>query len=243
MTGPSDRPALAALPALDRAAIEVLAGGWSDGGLWAEVDWLAERFWAATDPAARSRRWHHLVLAVGNFKRQPGRRLRPTLDTTGPAVPGVPEDRFDVAGTDGPVTVAVDDPASWVALSAALPGAAVATTSTLLAALWPSAHFVFDWRVAAAANGLRARAELATAPGFDATATTTPDLGFDHYGRVRAWLLDTAAATGAGLVAAERALYRASQLVPAERGRDWATYGHAVVDAIAAAVAAKDTQR
>lgn len=57
--------------------IRLLGDSWSDGGLWNDIAWLALRTWEAADDDERRLRWHHLVMAVGNFKRQGGRRVRP----------------------------------------------------------------------------------------------------------------------------------------------------------------------
>jgi hypothetical protein len=63
--------------ALTREQLRDLARPWNDGGLWDDILWLALLAWDATGEPDRSLRWHHLVMAVGNFKRQQGRRLRP----------------------------------------------------------------------------------------------------------------------------------------------------------------------
>ncbi|MGZ7023302.1 MAG: hypothetical protein ACXVJ3_18870, partial [Ilumatobacteraceae bacterium] len=118
-----------ALPGLDCVAIDRLSMGWSDGGLWHDIEWLAGRFWSA-DGRNRTIAWHHLVLAVGNFKRQPGRRLRPALDAQLDYNPPPAPANFDVPGTDPIVNVVVGDPETWDALSEALPGSGVATTTT-----------------------------------------------------------------------------------------------------------------
>jgi len=57
--------------------IRALGDAWSDGGLWDDILWLADSAWTAPEDDERRMRWHHLVMAVGNFKRQNGRRLRP----------------------------------------------------------------------------------------------------------------------------------------------------------------------
>ncbi|HMQ25802.1 MAG TPA: hypothetical protein PKA98_07430 [Acidimicrobiales bacterium] len=203
----------AALPGLDRDALVALAGRWDDGGLWDDIAVLASRFWDAgpTPGPHRSRCWHHLVLAVGNFKREAGRRLRPALDTSD-AVAVRPGRSLVVFGTEPAVVVAVDDRSSWPALSGALAGAGVATTTTLLAALWDGQHLVFDRRVAGAANALRAAAGMSTAAGYEPDATAAPAISFAHYDVVRAWVRNHARATGVGVVVVERALYELDRL-------------------------------
>src|SRR5438105_11028591 len=66
-----------ALPGLTSAALERFGRDWNDGGLWDDVLFLAARVWSASEDRMRLISWHHLVLAVGNFRRQGGRRLRP----------------------------------------------------------------------------------------------------------------------------------------------------------------------
>jgi hypothetical protein len=39
--------------------------------------WIAGWCWRRDGITSIEVRWHHLVMAVGNFKRQPGRRLKP----------------------------------------------------------------------------------------------------------------------------------------------------------------------
>jgi hypothetical protein len=52
--------------------IRALGETLDDGGLWDDILWLALLARAATDGGERRMRWHHLVMAVGNFKRQGG---------------------------------------------------------------------------------------------------------------------------------------------------------------------------
>src|SRR5690348_15695328 len=115
------RPAADALPGLTAELIETLAATWHDDGLWSDIAWLACRFWGA-DGAGRIVAWHHLVLAVGNFKRQPGRRLHPaTLHDL--AVQGSTRRAAVAVPTrSGELTVARDDARSWALLDGATHG-------------------------------------------------------------------------------------------------------------------------
>src|SRR5687767_696391 len=100
-------------------------------------------------------------MAVGNFKREGGRRLHPALLAAGlPLASKRRPSQFDMPGLAPQVKVSVEDRGSWCLLSDMLPGVGVAATTTLLASLWPDRHFVFDRRVCAAANGLRVHANL-----------------------------------------------------------------------------------
>ena len=196
-----------------------LAAGWDDEGLWDDVAWLGEHFWAATDPAERALRWHHLVLAVGNFKRPRARWLTPCrLLGSGGGDPTVTTSFETPAG----LRVDRDDEASWESLRGSLGGADVSTATGVLAALWPSHHFVFDWRVRDAAGGLRLAADLEPCNGVKpsiAGGESSP-LDFEDYTLVRGWLL----AVGAPLIASQRALFCLSQKAGTEPNRPWPEY-------------------
>lgn len=217
-------PDSAVIPGFEPAVVERFAATWDDAGLWGDVTALACRFWGAESDEDRTVRWHHLVLAVGNFKRQSGRRLRPVLEISD-GHGGEPPSSFDVPGVSPAVVVGIDDAPSWQALERSLPGAAVATVTTLLAALWPDDHFVFDWRVAAAANGLRINAGLAPTDGIDPDGTSTREITCADYDEVRRWLIATARAGDSNVATVERALYRLSQSVRDVEGRTWRRYG------------------
>ena len=178
--------------------IRALGETWDDGGLWDDILWLALLARAATDDRERRMRWHHLVMAVGNFKRQRGRRLRPSRIS--------PADKFTYAARadhfNGPddLTISRDDADSWQHLEDSLAGAATATTTTLLAALWPDSHHILDWRVLAAAAGLGLVAgdenglDLVTPGGRD---PRPPAL--ELYSRVRTVLITQSARAGVPL--------------------------------------------
>jgi len=212
------------LPGFTASRVKKLAAEWDDGGLWEDVAWLAEQFWAATDPADRAVRWHHVVLAVGNFRRPQARWLRPCrLKGLSGQQPRVATSFETPAG----LRVARDDGASWEGLRSSLTGADVSTTTMLLAALWPSHHFVFDWRVRAAASGLRLAANLEPCPGVKpaiAGGESSP-LDFEDYTAVRAWL----EAIGSPLVVSQCALFRLSHKAGSEPSRPWSEYSQVLV--------------
>ena len=212
------------LPGFTAARAKNLAAEWDDGGLWEDVAWLGEQFWAATDPAERAVRWHHVVLAVGNFKRPQSRWLRPCRLKE---LPGRKPQFGASFETPEGLRVARDDLASWECLRSSLTGADVSTTTALLAALWPAHHFVFDWRVRAAASGLRIAAGLDPCPGVKpaiAGGESSP-LDFEDYTLVRAWLQ----AVDSPLVVSECALYRLSKKAGSESGRPWSEYSQVLV--------------
>jgi hypothetical protein len=213
-----------ALPGLTPARANDLAISWNDGGIWEDVLWLARRCWLVESEVPLSLRWHHLVLAVGNFKRQGGRRLRPS-SISGNPLPPVSRSQLFTMPCGRKIHREEED--SWRVLEARLPGAALATTTTLLAALWPSDHFVFDWRVEAAANALRINANLKPTRWAlsELSGGKRPSPDFSDYSEVRSWLRTV---KGTQLVTLERALYRLSQQVPTVKGRGWTEYGRVV---------------
>jgi hypothetical protein len=212
------------LPGFTASRARKLAAAWDDEGLWDDVAWLGEHFWAAGDPVNRAVRWHHLVLAVGNFKRPRARWLVPCrLD-------GIPGQQPSVASffeTPAGLRVDRDDRASWESLRAGLGGADVSTTAYLLAALWPSHHFAFDWRVRAAASGLRLAAKLEPCPGVKPSITPGEacPLDFNDYTLVRGWLQ----ALDIPLIVSQRALFCLSHKAGSEPSRPWSEYAQELV--------------
>lgn len=203
--------------------IRALGEAWSDGGLWDDILFLALLAWTATDDRERRMRWHHLVMAVGNFKRQNGRRLRPPrVSPAGNLTFTARADHF--SGPDG-LTVSRDDTDSWQHLQHSLDGAGAAMTTTLLAALWPDNHHILDWRVLAAVAGLGLAVGGDNDPGLVAPGGRNhlePDL--DHYYKVRKLLLRQSGEAGVPLRTTERALYLMSRAVNG-KGMTWAEYG------------------
>ncbi|HEX6393128.1 MAG TPA: hypothetical protein VFZ97_06775 [Acidimicrobiales bacterium] len=218
------------IPGLNSSIIRRSASTWGDGGLWEDILRLSGLFWAAETEVDGRLSWHHLVLAVGNFKRQPGRRLRPAALTTIKMLPTGVKSEISIPVQRSPLTLKCSDLHTWKDLSLALPGSAVATTTSLLAALWPDCHFIFDWRVHAAANGLRiAHGEPPTAdvdPDSVAPASET----FEAYVEVRDWVLETADCLNTETWEVERALYGLSQRVSDSDNRTWRQYGEQLTD-------------
>lgn len=211
---------------LDAYTINKWSGSWNDGGLWDDVLWLAQRFHTARGDD-RLVAWHHLVLAVGNFKRQPGRRLRPARLTTSPVAVQPVADHFDIPVVTDTAKreLSCSSRATWENLQRALPGAAVPTTTTLLAALWPEQHFIFDRRVrnAALAIGLWDDHERAEPIILDGTATPAHTVAL--YAAVRSEVLKLADRLATPLVDVERALYMLDPpAAPRRAPRTWDQY-------------------
>lgn len=118
-----------------------------------------------------------------------------------------------------------EDKATWETLEAEMKGAAVATITTLLAALWPERHFVFDRRVFNAANALRITGGLKGTTGMDPSSRNPiPERTLCDYAEVRTWALDSCPELGAPVVSVERALYQLAKKVQGIRGRTWEDY-------------------
>jgi len=230
-TAQNDSP----LPGLDADAISRLAAQWHDEGLWDDVSLLANALWAADGEGERRVRWHHVVLAVGNFKREGGRRLHPgrLADSYQREGDVAPPARFSVPGMS--VVLDREDRGSWLDFMDSLSGAGPATTTTLLAALWPTRHFVFDRRVHAVTNALRMLADLPTSVAIQLSSTSQISETLQDYAHVRNWLLSTSEATGQPLVSVERALYELDRATATRRNaptRTWTSYLHDVKDVL-----------
>jgi hypothetical protein len=213
------------LPGLTISAIRRITPQWDDGGLWDDVQILAGRFWKAVDDKARLVCWHHLVPAVGNFKRQPGRRLRPSpLASLDDHREFVRANEIAVPGAKDDQRIYADELLSWQSLMRTLPGARVATTTTLLAALWLDQHVLFDRRVHWAANALRICSKLSTSPGVEPRSTRWYEITLDDYVLIRDWILATADLLRVAPNLIERALYLLDRQVPSFEGETWEHY-------------------
>lgn len=169
-------------------------------------------------PINSSTRW---PLVVMSMKRQAGRMSPPRLNTlTDSSV----NPREELTAPSGSVLYREGEE-SWRELEKGFPGIALATTATLLAALWLDDHFVFDWRVQVAADALRVHAGLEPTPKTQREIQTRKwqRPSFEDYSTVRGWLKTI----GCPLRTSERALYRLSYSVPTVRGRSWQDYAQA----------------
>lgn len=216
------------LPGFTEPRARALAAEWDDDGLWDDVAWLGRYFWARTDAVDHPVRWHHLVLAAGNFKRPRARWLRPGRLEGIPLAPATVPDSFE---TPAGLRVDREDPASWESLRSSLTGADVSTTASLLAALWPAHHFVFDWRVRDAASGLRLAGGLSPCPGVEPSLTggEPSPLDFTDYTLVRSWLR----ALDLPLLVSQRALYCLSRKAGNDPSRRWSDYAEVLLSILA----------
>lgn len=233
----SDLGEARALP-LSPPHVTKLAGTWGTKGsypwddAWADIDTLARQFLACNrdDDAAYASAWHHLLMAIGNFKRSAGhiaplskplasveladRRARFTI-------PGLPSDQAEVA---------CEDPATWSLLTKGLKGLGVPTATTLLSALWPERHAILDIRDATAAVGIGAD------PFWDRDNLNDAKLPERDWLLYRGWFRDTIVRTATAdtcePVRVERALFGLDERTKKRlTGRNW-TWSDYRVDAL-----------
>jgi hypothetical protein len=95
----------------------------------------------------RDRRWHDLLFAVGNMKRSAGNIHPPgTWLRASPSQRDAPTSVLLPYGSEskGGGIVSRDEPDSWLSLQQHVHGLGAATTSMVLASLWPSYHATLD---------------------------------------------------------------------------------------------------
>lgn len=186
---------------------------------------LGRHFWAMVDegPDQTELIWHHLVMAVGNFKRQtPIRGLRLSL----PPTDAQPRASFTPPNLS--FSLADEDPESWQRLERSVRGFGVPTASTLLSALWPGSHAVIDRFAFRAAVGLRAAAGWTSRDGAISPEDTHPvgdEVTWRDYRDYRRWVFRTADEIGRSAVMVERTLYRLPRIPDVDGGRTWRRYG------------------
>ncbi len=187
---------------------------------WTDVLWLAEEFKSEIDVSRKTVLWHHLLLAVGNFKRQGGTKIFPTGIADLPqevqsgdckeiVIPG----GFPKAA-DG--VLGIDSPQTWKDLET-IRGLGVATTTTVLSALWPGQHFVLDVRALRAATALASI--RASCLALDLDAAIVVDVNWRSY----IWYRDVVLSTGRCLnidgTDIERALYNVDRKIAKESSK------------------------
>lgn len=182
---------------------------------------LAERV-HATDGVDREFAWHHLLLAVANFKSERKVLLSP-LPVVNQLRPGT-NGGVTVPIPEGVLTITAEDPATWGALSDAISGLGVARASTVLAALWPARHAIIDRRSLWAAFALAGPVSGWKPPLPDPDATTGGQIDWPRYGWYRDRVLATASAIQGAPVDVERGLYQLGRRLGTESGRTWLSY-------------------
>lgn len=202
--------------------IERLSGMYPKGTaeLWFEIRALAERFLGSPE-TDRSHAWHALLFAAGNFKRQGGTVIMPPDLAEADSISEAP-DEISVPGVG---RVERDGAASWERLEKKVTGLGLATTTTLLSALWPRHHAVMDIRTLGAVCAL-VRDDPGN-PVHDRGAVRPVVSDWTAYDFYRGHLRDTAhayAREGISLLMVERALFMLTELVPLASGRSWETF-------------------
>jgi hypothetical protein len=118
--------------------------------VWPNVLWTARQFWIAQSENSEDRRietWHHVVMSAGNFKRPGGTQISLLrLPRTGELdlEQLVHPDSCVVYTKNGTLMLRRDDLDTWIRLTEQVSGLSVATTTTLLSALWPGHHVIAD---------------------------------------------------------------------------------------------------
>ncbi|MDQ6726506.1 MAG: hypothetical protein M3066_10135 [Actinomycetota bacterium] len=192
-----------------------------DCEMWTDCEQLAARFWSFSDGPDRETAWHHLLLSVGNFKRQ-----TPIRRTHLPAsLREVPAARASFDLPDGR-RIERDNPNSWPALCSTS-GVGAATATTLLSALWPGRHVIIDqvaWSVTVALRATEGR----TTRRIPAEATTPlPDISWDDYCLYLPVVCATAREMECEPVDVERTLYVLG-LKRRGDGDSWLSFGEGI---------------
>ncbi len=225
------RPSQISPVGLTTEEVQALQLEQGDITLWEDVASVARAFWeSGCEPVAA----HHLLMTVGNFKRQGGTiiRLKRPLDH------GQPAESRPECQIDGSV-LRCDDEETWRAFCGAgeggVGGFGVATTSTLLSALWPERHIIIDRRARDALVGLRG-VRLSDWYGRVRSASnsmTDLDVTWDDYSWYWRHVHDTVQNSGVEPVALERALFevdrRRSKSHRKANGISWQTFGEQLV--------------
>jgi hypothetical protein len=218
---------------LPKDTIRCLAERWRDNGdsKWVDVKRVVSRFYEELSNITRSNdeellfRWNHLLMVVGNFKRQGPTSIWPApipdvVNAPLRPVPDqidVPYDNLSFRRDDQPVSGQTFT--SWRNLQT-INGIGVPTATTLLSALWPGHHFVLDIR------DVRAGVGLIVGPTWtqrDEDSFALPsERDWEWYGWLRECLLQTVARTDLELFEVERALYILDRQVLRELNK---TYG------------------
>jgi hypothetical protein len=84
---------------------------------------------------------------------------------------------------------------------------------------------ICDWRVRAAANGLRIQHGLSPTAGLQLDSTTNPPLTLRDYAELRKWVTTTARANERPVHAVERSLYEVSRRIKDDSSRVWQLFG------------------
>jgi hypothetical protein len=187
---------------------------------WRNIRVLASRVFDGLGSQGRCdpETFHHLVLAVGNFKRQAGDIHLPVELADLEA-----EQRREwlmLPGTLGRLDR--DDVVSWQQLLQ-IPGLGIPTASCLLAALWPDSHAIMDVFDRRATIGLVIGRRSRNEHPLDAARVPSHEWWF--YDWFRRTVTLTAHTADCEPVVVERALYILGARTAAELGDNWEQRG------------------
>jgi hypothetical protein len=195
------------------------------GALWEDVQLIAERVHASKDED-RAWAWHHLLLAVANFKTQ-ATLFPPALPA--PAAPIHRKKALKVMLASGPLKLRAEDPSTWRALSSEMKGLREPRATTVLSALWPDHHVIMDWKALSAAVAL-AGARLGWDKSLaDPVETNPAQRSWESYDWYRKTVLKAARQAPCRPVEVERALYKLGRESP---GITWAAYAAQIEEQI-----------
>jgi hypothetical protein len=191
--------------------------------LRSDVQLLADSVHVSTG-AARELAWHHVLLAVGNYKAQAPLFVSAFPDTPEPKIVQRGQTLAVRAG-DERLEVGVEAPSTWRELEARIDGLAIPRTTTVLSALWPGQHIIMDWRSLSAALALTG-ARLGWDQSLVDPASTTPaSMSWPSYEWYRGAVAGCAARVGKSPVDVERVLWQVGREAP---GITWAAYAELI---------------
>jgi hypothetical protein len=211
-------------------SIETWAGRWATkrplaAAFSVDIGNLARRYVAAPlDTPEAAVCWHHLLMGVGNFKRQ-----APIFPASLPSIASEPNkisvpDRLPIPEQGG-TTLVRDDPSTWSVLTS-IHGIRTATATAVLAALWPDDHLILDEVVLHIAGALRAERDDSYLDKYlDITESPYSEPNWDVYTEVRPWFVSIAESNpGATLWKVEKASFALSAALETDTDRTWRKY-------------------
>lgn len=184
--------------------------------VWRNVEVLASRLFETLDRQGQPdpETLHHLLLAVGNFKRQAGDIHLPV--DMGDLATGPRAKSLVLPGGLGQLHR--DDVASWQRLDQ-IPGLGIPTASCLLAALWPDSHAIMDVLDRRAAVGVQVGRRSRNDRRLN--AASIPSRKWWFYDWFRRTVTLTAQAADCEPVLVERALYILGARTARALGDEW----------------------
>ena len=186
--------------------------------LWKDVEILAARYRNAVHRGADDAniQWHHLVLAIGNFKRQSPIQIGP-LRLTESGSAELEEIKVPETG------VSVKRCGPWEGLLTK--GIRTATATAILAALWPSEHMILDEWVLHIGNAILVEEADRWTDWLDRTDSPFPEATPEAYNEMLPFFRNISVDHGTRqLQDLERASFILSQRLGTAAGRTWGSY-------------------